>query len=241
MVEGQHDEIRKHTKDLVLSSKGLNSNQLFKASLGLFKVSRNRLKFLFIVLVSLYLFFKLILFKATSAIEIISDLTVNVNTIIIPVFAIIVTAYAIFQALVSDQTMITLITVKHQDKGSKFKVYNLYFFGVAVSYLFLIILNFLIMIIFKYMPTDWHITFWNKDTNESISAFLISLYLTLVLNFLVEMKSVIYNLFQVFVAHAASNVIKHVNDSEHNNKGQDEKEHSIRKNKTKKNKKKKKR
>ncbi|MCY7913499.1 MULTISPECIES: hypothetical protein [Bacillus] len=235
MVEEQHDEIRKHTRDLILSSKGLNSNQLFKASLGLFKNSKNRLKLLFIVLVGLFLFLKLILFKATSAIEIISDLTVNVNTIIIPVFAIIVTAYAIFQALVSDQTMITLITVNHEDKGSKFKVYNLYFFGVAVSYLFLIILNFLLMFIFKYMPTHWYITFWSKDTNEYISAFLISLYISLVLYFLVEMKSVIYNLFQVFVTHAASNAIKHLNDSDQNNKGQDEKEHSISESKTKKN------
>ncbi|MCW4364004.1 hypothetical protein [Bacillus paralicheniformis] len=235
MVEEQHDEIRKHTRDLILSSKGLNSNQLFKVSLGLFKNSKKRLKLLFIVLVGLFLFLKLILFKATSAIEIISDLTVNVNTIIIPVFAIIVTAYAIFQALVSDQTMITLITVNHGDKGSKFKVYNLYFFGVAVSYLFLIILNFLLMFIFKYMPTHWYITFWSKDTNEYISAFLISLYISLVLYFLVEMKSVIYNLFQVFVTHAASNAIKHLNDSDQNNKDQDEKEHSISESKPKKN------
>ncbi|KMK69400.1 hypothetical protein ACJ64_15415 [Bacillus safensis] len=136
MVEGQHDEIRKHAKDLVLSSTGINSNQLFKNSLDHFKITKSRMRFLVIVFVGLFLLLKLILFKFTSAVEIISDLTVNVNTIIIPVFAIIVTAYAIFQALVSDRTMITLVTVKHQDKGSKFEVYNLYFYGVAVSYLF---------------------------------------------------------------------------------------------------------
>jgi len=223
MVEGQHDEIRKHTKDLILSSAGLNSNQLFKASLGLFKISKKRMKFLFVVFVGLFLFLKLILFKATSAIEIVSDLTVNVNTVIIPVFAIIVTAYAIFQALASDHTMITLITVNHQDKGSKFKIYNLYFFGVAVSYLILIVLNFLLMVIFKYLPIDWHLAFWSKETNELISALLISFYITLILNFLVEMKSVIYNLFQVFITHAASNAIKHLNDSEQSNKSRDEK------------------
>jgi len=49
------------------------------------------------------------------------------------------------------------------------------------------------------------------------------------------MKSVIYNLFQVFVTHAASNAIKHLNDSDQNNKDQDEKEHSISESKPKKN------
>ncbi|MCY8913185.1 hypothetical protein MOE47_09630 [Bacillus atrophaeus] len=209
MDEEKKEQIKEHIEDL-LKYKRMNSNQIFLESIGLFKLSYLRLCFLILIFVAAFIFLKFILFNVASAIDIISDITVNVNTIIIPIFTIIVTGYAIFQALANDQTMITLITVKHKEQSSKFKIYNLYFLGVGVFYLIIIIINFMLMIIFKYLSSNWYFVCLSKETNEFISALLISLYITFILNFLIELKSVIYNLFQVFVTNAASNGINFV-------------------------------
>lgn len=206
MDEGKKEQIKEHIKDL-LKYKRMNSNQIFLESVGLFKLSYIRLCFLILIFVAVFIFLKFVLFNVASAIDIISDITVNVNTIIIPIFTIIVTGYAIFQALANDQTMITLIAVKHKEHSSKFKIYNLYFLGVGVFYLIIIIINFLLMIIFKYLSSNWYFLYLSKETNELISALLISFYITFILNFLIELKSVIYNLFQVFVTNASSNGI----------------------------------
>ncbi|MEC1022264.1 hypothetical protein [Bacillus paralicheniformis] len=211
MDEGKKEQIHEHIRDL-LKYKRMNSNQIFLESIRLFKLSNIRLCFLILMFMAAFIFLKFFLFNVTSAIDIISDITVNVNTIIIPVFTIIVTGYAIFQALANDQTMITLITVKHKEQSSIFKIYNLYFLGVGVFYLIIIILNFLVMIIFKYLPSNWYLIYLSIETNELISALLISLYITFIFNFLIELKSVIYNLFQVFITNAASNGINYLSE-----------------------------
>ncbi|GAB1303979.1 hypothetical protein [Bacillus altitudinis] len=240
MDEEQKQKIADHTLDLV-KSKELNSKKLFLNCLGLFKLSTSRKVFLIFLLMASFLFLKYFIYKVANAIDIILEITANVNVVIIPVFAIVVTAYAIFQALANDQTMITLITVDHQNQGSKFKAYNFYFFGVGVFYLFIIILNFVLILIFKFMPSTWYIVFLGKDINEFLSAFFTSVYVIIIINFLIEMKSVIYNLFQVFVTHAASNAIKYLNESDQNNESpiesQKYNENKKKKNKKKKNKK----
>ncbi|MCY8489674.1 hypothetical protein [Bacillus atrophaeus] len=209
MDEGQKEQISEHIRDL-FESKKMNSNQIFLESIDLFKLSNIRLCFLILMFMAAFIFLKFILFNVTSAIDIISDITVNVNAIIIPVFTVIVTGYAIFQALASDQTMITLIKVKHEEQSSKFKIYNLYFLGVGVFYLIIIIVNFLLVVIFKYLPSGWYLTYLSIETNELISALLISLYIIFILNFLIELKCVIYNLFQVFITNATSNAINYL-------------------------------
>jgi hypothetical protein len=206
MDEAKKEQIKKNTLEL-LELKKINSNKLFLESIDFFKLSKRRSCFLLLVFVVILVFLKFLLFNVTSAIDIISSLTVNINTIIIPIFAIVITGYAIFQALANGQTMITLITVRHGEESSKFKIYNLYFFGIGICYLILIITNFLLMIFFNDLPRDWHLPYLSQRLSELISATLISFYIVLVLNFLIEVKSFIYNLFQVFITNASSNAI----------------------------------
>ncbi|PEI81405.1 hypothetical protein COM25_04520 [Bacillus wiedmannii] len=130
----------------------------------------------------------------------------NINDIIVPTFAVIITGYAIFQALANGSTLINLMAVSEAEK-SKFEEYNLYFFGLSLLYLGIIILNLLLMLFFKNVPADWSLPFVSHQVNEIIASVLMTVYLGILMHSLIELKSFVYNLFQCFIINAASSGI----------------------------------
>lgn len=206
MDQEQKMRLFANTQELIKYKK-LKSNEIFLLALKDFIPSKKRVCFLVILLIASFLFLKYFIYKVASAIDVILEITSNVNVVVIPLFAIIVTAYAFFQALTNGPTIITLIASGNED-GIAFIKFNLYFYGVALFYLFIIILNFVLILIFKFMPSTVHLGLLSKNINEVFSAFFTSLYVIFVVCFLIEMKSVIYNLNQVFLTHAASSSIR---------------------------------
>lgn len=200
-----------NTMDL-LELKKDNSFKLFLKSLSCFSISKKRIIILGCLFIIIFNTQKLLLFPKVSAINIISDITVNINTVIIPLFGIIITGYAIFQALANGNTLIRLIQVSHKKESNKFAIYNIYFYGISIFYLGIIIMNFLLLITFKYLPSDWSLGLFSDSINEYIAAALITVYLVIIFNFLIEMKSFIYNLFQIFITNATSSAIEYLED-----------------------------
>ncbi|PEN45171.1 hypothetical protein COI74_06770 [Bacillus wiedmannii] len=90
---------------------------------------------------------------------------------------------------------------------SKFEEYNLYFFGLSLLYLGIIILNLLLMLFFKNVPADWSLPFVSHQVNEIIASVLMTVYLGILMHSLIELKSFVYNLFQCFIINAASSGI----------------------------------
>lgn len=205
------DNLIQNTLDL-LELKKLSSTDLFKESYKRnFKLSIKRIFFLIFLFVLCFYILFFFAFKETPAIAIISDLTVNFNAVMIPIFAVLITGYAIYQALANETTITTMLTVvSKREKISKFATYNLYFFGVICSYLILIVVNFIILFIFKYMPQDWSSPLFTNQVNEIIAATLIGFYVTILVNFMIEVKSYVYNLFQVFFTNATESAIASV-------------------------------
>lgn len=202
-----------NTQKLV-NLKNLNSFDLFLLSLKRFPLSKQRIKILGVLFIIIFLTQKFLIYPKVSAISVISDITVNLNTVIIPIFTVIITGYSIFQALSNGSTLIRLIAVKHKEQLDKFSTYNVYFYGLSVFYLGIIILNLLLLVTFKYLPEDWCLNFFSKSINEYIAAVLISLYLVTILYFLIEIKSFIYNLFQIFTTNAAETSIQYLANDE---------------------------
>ncbi|WP_209125161.1 hypothetical protein [Alkalihalobacillus sp. BA299] len=151
-----------------------------------------------------------------NAIESYRDFVKEVNEIVIPTFAVIITGYAIFQALVNGETLITLISMDSKER-SRFAEYNYYFLGLSLLYLILIIFNLLALLIFKNMSKEWHLQFLSNKLNEGITSFLIAVYVTFVIHSLIELKSFIYNLFQCFNINAAHTAINHIKGQKNNN------------------------
>ncbi|SIR47830.1 hypothetical protein SAMN05878494_3942 [Bacillus cereus] len=201
-----------------LTDPNAKSDQFVKKSLALQIPSKRRFLFLVMVSVTFFAVHYCLLVHSESYIENFTDLLGNINDIIVPTFAVIITGYAIFQALVNGSTLINLMTVSEADK-SKFEEYNLYFFGLSLLYLGIIILNLLLMLFFKNVPNDWSLPFLSNQVNEIIASVLMTIYLAILMHSLIELKSFVYNLFQCFTINAVSSGIDFLTN--HKEKDQD--------------------
>ncbi len=133
-----------------------------------------------------------------------------VNNIAIPTLALAITGYAIFQALVNGDTLITLLKVSDDDL-SKFQEYNYFFLAFSVLFLFIIISNFILEIVIGNLDPDWQIFFFQTNINNILYSLGTSIYITFIINALFELKSFIYNLYQIFSTNAAAKGINYLN------------------------------
>ncbi len=202
-----------------LTGPNVKSDQFVKKSLALQIPSMRRFLFLVVVSLAFFAIHYFLLVHSESYIENFTDLLGNINDIIVPTFAVIITGYAIFQALVNGSTLINLMAVSEAEK-SKFEEYNLYFFGLSLLYLGIIILNLLLMLFFKNVPADWSLPFVSHKVNEIIASVLMTLYLGILMHSLIELKSFVYNLFQCFTINAVSSGIDFL--KEHKEREQEE-------------------
>ncbi len=202
-----------------LTDPNVKSDQFVKKSLALQIPSMRRFLFLVVVSLAFFAIHYFLLVHSESYIENFTDLLGNINDIIVPTFAVIITGYAIFQALVNGSTLINLMAVSEAEK-SKFEEYNLYFFGLSLLYLGIIILNLLLMLFFKNVPADWSLPFVSHQVNEIIASVLMTLYLGILMHSLMELKSFVYNLFQCFTINAVSSGIDFL--KEHKEREQEE-------------------
>lgn len=208
---GEKDQVIIKNIQSLLDLKSVNATSIYLKSMKrTFSLKLKRKVFLLIFFILSCLFLLNMAFPHLSAVKVIENISGDINIIILPIFAVIITGYAIFQAMVNSDTVVRLLRVKHEGKESKFEIYNLYFFGLSCSYLILIILNFILLIISKNIDPHWSLSRFSKSVNETISAMLISLYLSLILYFLIELKSFIYNLFQVFLTSASDMTVNHL-------------------------------
>lgn len=196
------DELLENIKDLI-EMKKKSSFQIYKLALQYSSISNKRLFILFIFFIITFCMIYFLIFPRITALNLIASISSDINTIIIPLFAVIITGYAIFQALVNESTTKILLKVKDKKSKSKYMAFNLYFYGISISYLIIIIINFCLIMITKYLPTDLYLPFLPCWLNEVLSAFIISFYISIVLFLLVELKSFVYNLFQVFFTNGS--------------------------------------
>lgn len=132
------------------------------------------------------------------------------NTVTIGLFGIVFMGYAFFQALINDDLLIRLLGTKKDgnDKESKLQESNEYFAKVMMLDIIAIIINILMLITVGSMDSGFYLPFFGKNINNTIALLLISLYLNFSLNVVWEMKSFVFNLFQLFNSHAASKAVE---------------------------------
>ncbi|MBN8434736.1 hypothetical protein JF536_11575 [Priestia flexa] len=212
MNEQKRKTLSLHMRRLIRDDN--KSDHILKKSLICQRPSLRRGIFLILFSIIFFCLYYLFIMKHVKIIKSFTDIVTDANEIIIPTFAVILTGYAIFQALVNGSTLINLMTVSEKDK-SKFEVYNLYFFSISILYLSLTILNFILLVFLKNVPENWSIPFFSETTNSIIVAVLITSYLTFLVNSLIELKSFVYNLFQCFTINAVSSGIDFLQKDNH--------------------------
>lgn len=201
-----NEKITAAIEDLLSDNK---SNTLIVDTLSLTMPSKKRsfiLMVLFLILFTLYI---LVFVKHGNPILNSIKVVEMVNNISIPIIAVAVTGYSIFQALVNGNTLITLLTVNDKEY-SKFKKYNNFFLGFSILFLVIIIANFLINIALVNLSPNWSLPLFTAPINNVLYSLTISLYITFILNALIEVKSFIFNLYSIFIINAASKGLEHI-------------------------------
>ncbi|NEU62691.1 hypothetical protein [Paenibacillus sp. ALJ109b] len=184
-------------------------NKLILNSIAYLKLSVRRKLGLLLFWIVIFIAYLFLFNEHIEAIKSTKDIISNVQSIIISIFSIVITGYAIFQALTNGKTLLAMLKV-NKEKMSKFQEYNYFFFSISLLYLFVIIFNFVLSIFLNNIPEDWSLLFFSKKTNDTLYAVVISSYITFVINALIEMKSFIYNLYQLFSTHAVASAIQQI-------------------------------
>lgn len=140
-----------------------------------------------------------------------------INQIIIALFGIIFTGYALFQALLNKELLLWMLecdTDKIQKiKKSRLQITNEYFVQIMLLQGISIFIGLFVGLMLSAVSTDWCL--FDNNIINTILAF-IALWIYFCFNFLIvwELKSFIFNLFQLFNAHAVSRVLSLLNGDE---------------------------
>lgn len=205
------DERLVENLDQLLKEQDFKSVLILSLKCGIFNISKTRC----IVLACFFIFYFLICFEIFKK-DYIKNFTTILDasiTITLALFAIIFTGYALFQALTNGNSLKRLLTANIKEQ-SFFKTYNLYFFILSISFLSIIFLSFILVTIFKIIDPEWYLKLLPPKVNFILANILVSFYLTLVINIICEVKSFIFNLYQVFNLNAFSNGIEMVKKKE---------------------------
>lgn len=134
----------------------------------------------------------------------------STDTLMLGLFAITFTGYALFQALTSGHTLISFLKERTKNM-SKFEEFNLSFFSLTLGYLFIISINYILKISLPIIVDFKLLNFLGSFKNNIVN---ISIYFYFVFNIflLLEMRSFIFNLFQCFNVNAISHGIKYLKD-----------------------------
>lgn len=139
------------------------------------------------------------------------------NTTIIGIFGATFMGYALFQALISDNLLIRLINEKIEESKKDRKssnhmaATNQYFARVMMLDIASIMLNIILITAFNDNVITLSI---NPFANNALTTFGIFIYFSFTFSVIWEMKSFVFNLYQLFNFHAIEKAIELFNRQE---------------------------
>ena len=182
-----------------------NSNKVFLQSLKILKPDKsNFLHKLIFGIIEVIL--AIIMVKRVDTISLTEDVLQVVITVMLAFLAVVFTGYAFFQALINDKLLVSMI-VAGDDKNNKLSEANNYFAEVMIFQIGCMLLDLLVIVFMIVLPEDWTLLS-NNMLNEALAAIGISLLLYCNVESIWEMKSFIFNVFQLFNLHAYSRIAK---------------------------------
>lgn len=137
--------------------------------------------------------------------------------VMLGLFGIVFTGYAFFQALINKELLIRMLAnlSEEDDAGTKSKLQetNESFVECMMLNLLSIIISMLLKIIVSSMSDDF-LLFEDIIIDNIVASALISFYFYFILTIVWEVKSFIFNVFQLFNLHAGTRVLELFEDDE---------------------------
>lgn len=182
-----------------------SSCKMFMDSLVLLKPTRDNWIRKLISLV-LEIFAAFVISNQVNTIAMTKEITSILMTILVALIAIVFTGYAFFQALINDELLIALLSVEDEKKGNLLNT-NKYFAEVMEFQLFCLLLDLVVVVMTIIVPKEW-VLLSNNNVNEMISTVLISFVFYCNVEGAFEMRSFIFNVFQLFNLHAYARLLE---------------------------------
>ena len=139
--------------------------------------------------------------------------------IVLALFGIVFTGYALFQALIGKEMLIRMlqsVTNKRGKEISKLQESNELFAETMMLQFLCIGISFLLLVAFKCVPTDWCL-FEDKAKNDFLAGLGIFMYFYVMFNAVIEIKSFVFNMIELFNFHAGTRVIELLQEPEKEN------------------------
>ena len=132
------------------------------------------------------------------------------NNLFVAFIAMQMGAYALFQALLSDQLIWELYK-----NGDMLDEANNSFLGVMLLFWFGIMINIVLIIVMKMIPEDM-LLFNELWINNVVAIILVIVYLIFHIRVLFEVRNFAINLYRVFVAYNKISILKSLEDKNRN-------------------------
>lgn len=175
----------------------------------------------FVIVFGVCLLPSILISTSSNTINLTYNVVDKINDVILALFGIIFTGYAFFQALINKKFLIWMLgyennNLQNNDKKiqkTRLQNTNEYFVQVMLLQGFSIFISVFLIITLGAFSEDWCIS-KNNLFNEIFAFSLLQCYL--VFNFLIiwELKSFVFNIFQLFNAHAGATVLALFDDNQ---------------------------
>lgn len=144
-----------------------------------------------------------------NTIPLAKDVFQLVLSVDLALLAIVFTGYSIFQALINDKLLVVLVNV---DKGNLAET-NRYFVEVMFFQIGCLMLNICLLFFCMVLPDSWCL-FHSNVVNTGLAAIGAFIILHINIEGIWEMKSFIFNMYQLFNLHSLSRIIE-IKEKEH--------------------------
>ena len=141
----------------------------------------------------------------------------SINSTIVSIFGIVFTGYALFQAFINNELLIRMINDEGQGNKNKLQETNENFAELMMLCVISIMCNILLKLTINSLPKNFTL-FDRKLYNDIIAMALMQAYFVFNANIILELKSFIFNIFQLFNLHAGTKVIQIINEESNDNR-----------------------
>lgn len=203
------DKDLKRLRELEANS-GKSSNSILKDAFSLLSIQElGKMKFAFVLAISIVLSYGICIQK--DAAILLNEMASNFETIVLTVFGIAFTAHSIFQALLSPNLIYEMVRMDDNEKPeiSSFSGSNNYFIAYMMLSLIMVIVNILIIVINIIIPDEWNLSA-DKRINDGLFFLLCMPYFYCSIAWLVEMKSLISNIYNIYNVSAVEKYIDEI-------------------------------
>lgn len=184
-----YDKVIKNIEEI---GKNRKLENIFKSSLSEIKFNKKSFtQYLISILIGIGLSY-IIVYKSNT-VEVMKEVIELINDVSLAFVAIIFGTYAIFQALMTDSVIWTLLN----SENNLLNISNKSFLHLIILYLFEIILNIVLLVILKCIPFDFCI-FRSIMASSILAIILTSVYLSYCFLLFYEIKNFAVNLYQMF-------------------------------------------